>query len=93
MPIPVRHNRGEVSILIRGPLGVAGGGQMMGRNLGLALDEIGELLLQPCRDAGVHLLALCAQQGAVGGVLDQRVLEEIRRLRRDAAAEQDPCRG
>jgi hypothetical protein len=36
----------------------------------------------------VQLLPSAAQQGAVGGVLHQRVLEEIRGLRCRAAAEQ-----
>ena len=76
--------------LIDRALGIAGGGQMMGQEFGLALDEIGEMLLQHCRDSGVQFLPPGAQQGAVGGVLHQRVLEEVGGLRRDTAAEQQP---
>jgi len=54
----------------------------------LALDEIGEMLLQHCSGAGMQFLATGAQQGTVGGVLHQRVLEQIGRMRRRAAAEQ-----
>ena len=54
---------------------VTGGGQMMGQEFGLAFDEIGEMLLQNGANAGVQFLASRAQQGAVGGVLHQRVLE------------------
>ena len=50
---------------------------MMGQEFGLALDEIGEMLLQHRRDPSMQFLPPGAQQGAVGGVLHQRVLEEI----------------
>jgi len=64
--------------LIDRPLGVSGGGQMMCQKLGLALDGIGEMLLQRRCDAGVQFLSSCPQQSAVGGILHQRVLKEIR---------------
>ena len=76
--------------LIHRALGIAGSGQVMGQKLGLALDEIGEKLLQHCCDARVQFLASGAQQCAVRGVLHQRVLEEIGGLRRDTAAKQPP---
>ena len=79
--------------LIDRALDLAGGRQMMGKEFGLALDEIGEMLLQHHRDAGVQFLPPDAQQCAVGRVLHQRVLEEVRGLRRDAAAEQEPGLG
>ena len=41
----------------------------------------------------MQFLPPCAQQGAIGGVLHQRVLEEIGGLRRDTAAEQQPGLG
>ena len=63
--------------LIDRALGIAGSSQMMGQQFGLALDEIGEMLLQHRRDPGVQFLPPCAQQGAVGGVLHQRVLEQV----------------
>ena len=74
--------------LIDGAGGVAGRRQMVGEVFGLALDKIRELMLQHRRDAGVQLLASGAQQGAVGGVLHQRVLEQLGGIRCHAAAEQ-----
>ena len=50
--------------LIDRALGIAGGRQMMGEQFGLALDEIGEMLLQRRRDARVQFLPSSAQQGA-----------------------------
>src|SRR5258706_6700556 len=76
--------------LINRSAGVACAGQMMRKQFRLALDEIGEILLQYRGDAGVQFLASRAQQGAVGGVLHQGVLEQIRGMRRDAAAEEEP---
>ena len=49
----------------------------MGEQLRLALDEIGEMLLQRRRDARVQFLPPPAQQRAVGSVLHQRVLEQV----------------
>ena len=42
--------------LIDGTFGVAGAGQMMCQEFGLALDEIGKILLQHRRDSSVQLL-------------------------------------
>ena len=41
----------------------------------------------------MQFLPPAAQQRAVGGVLHQRVLEQIRGVRRRAAAEQEACFG
>ena len=56
----------------------------------LPLGKVGEVAFQHLGDARVQLLAAGAQQRAVGGVLHQRVLEQVRRLRRHAATEQQP---
>jgi len=69
-------------------LGIAGRGQMMREQFGLALDTIGEILLKHRRNTGVQLLPLSAQQRAIGGVLHQRMLEEVGGMRRGAAAKQ-----
>jgi hypothetical protein len=53
-------------------------------------DDVRELLLQHVRHAGVQLLAPALEQAGVGGLLHQRVLEHIDRLRRQAAAEDQP---
>ena len=74
--------------LIDRALGIAGGGQMMGQQFGLALDEIGEMLFQRRSDPGMQFLPPPAQQSAVGGVLHQRVLEQVGGVRSGAAAEQ-----
>ena len=62
----------------------------MGEQFRLALDEIGEMLFQRRGDARVQFLAAAAQQGRVGGVLHQRVLEEVGGMRSGTAAEQQP---
>jgi len=54
--------------LIDGARGIAGRCQMMREEFWLALDEIGETLLQHCGDAGVQFLSPRAEQSAVGGV-------------------------
>ena len=54
-----------------GALDLGGAGQVMGEQLRLALDEIGEMLFQRRPDARVQFLPSSAQQGAVGGVLHQ----------------------
>ena len=53
----------------------------------LGLGSLGELLFEYLNDAGMELLAPGLEQRAVGGVLDQRVLEAVGRLGRGAAAE------
>ena len=75
--------------LIDGALGIAGGGQMMGEQFGLALDEIGEMLFPIA--AATRACNSCrrrAQQRAVGSVLHQRVLEQVGGMRSGAAAKQ-----
>ena len=79
--------------LIDRALGVASCGQMMCEELRLAFDNVSEMLLEHGHDAGMQFLPPAAQQGAVGGILHQRVLEEIGGLRRDSAAEQQPGLG
>jgi hypothetical protein len=71
-----------------GALRVAGGCQMMGQQFGAALDEIGEMRFQCRGDAPMQFLPLRAQQRAVGGVLHQRVLEQVGGMRSGAAAKQ-----
>src|SRR5712671_7177258 len=68
--------------------GVASRRQVMGEQFRLALDEIGEMLFQRRRDAGVQFLPSAAQQGRVGSVLHQRVLEQVGGVWSDAAAKQ-----
>jgi hypothetical protein len=50
-----------------------------------ALDGVNEALLQQFRDLAVIMLAGAPQQRLVGGILDQRVLEDVARARRPAA--------
>src|SRR6266550_4483872 len=60
------------------------------QELRLRVDGFREAILQGLANAGMQCLSSRAQQGAVGGVLYQRVLEEIGGLRCDTATEQQP---
>ena len=51
------------------------------------------MLFQRRGDSGVQVLSPSAEQGAIGSVLHQRVLEEVRGVRRRAAAKQQPRSG
>ena len=57
------------------------------QQLGLALRDLDELAFQDLGDAGVKCPAALAQQGAIGRVLNQRVLEQVARMRRHALPE------
>jgi hypothetical protein len=70
--------------------GVASRRQVMGEQLRLALDEIGEMLFQCRPDARAQFLPSPAQQGRVGSVLHQRVLKQVGGVRNRAAAKQEP---
>ena len=58
---------------------------MVGGKLRSCLQKRGKLRLQRYGDPPMQSLARAAQQCAVGGVLNQRVLEQIFRSRRHAA--------
>ena len=64
----------------------AGLAKVVGEQLRLARDRLGKPRLEGLADPLVELQALAAQQAVVGGVLDQRVLELVDRIRRRAAA-------
>jgi hypothetical protein len=74
--------------LIDRAFGVPGSRQVMGEQFRLALDQIGEMLFQRRRDARVQFLPSPAQEGRVGCVLHQRVLEQVGGVRSGAVAEQ-----
>jgi hypothetical protein len=57
---------------------------MMGDN-GRRIFLVGEMLLQRQRDVGMDALTPAAQQRAVGGILHQRMLEDVARHRRVTA--------
>src|ERR671922_2453505 len=69
-PLPVGN-----SLLYEPSLGI-----VMGQQLGLRLAALGKMCLQHLGNTLMVLLARAAQQGLVGGVLDQRMLEAVRRL-------------
>ncbi len=54
----------------------------------MRLHRVGKALLQCFRDAAVQPLPLAAQQGAIGDILHQRVLERVERLWRRAPLEE-----
>ena len=51
----------------------------------------GKRRLQDLRNALMVLLARAAQQRLIGSLLDQRMLEEVRRLRRQPLLVQELC--
>ena len=55
---------------------------MVGQQLGLGLDGLGKVRRQHLRNVLMVLLAGTLEQGLIRRVLDQGVLEEVRRLRR-----------
>ena len=57
----------------------------MREDLRPGFDEVRKPLFQRLGDAAMQRLARAAQQGAAGGVLDQRVLEQIFGRRQRAA--------
>src|SRR5437588_2832180 len=59
----------------------------MREDLWASFDEVRKPLLQRLGNAAMQSLTWAAQQGAVGGLLDQRVLEQIFGRRRRAALE------
>ena len=62
---------------------------MLREELGLAVHQLGEMGFERFGDPGMELLARAAQQSAVGGVLHQRVLEQVLgRGRRSALKDQ-----
>ena len=52
----------------------------------LGCDKVREPAFQGASDAAMKLLPAAAQQGAVSGILHQRVLEGVLRVGRSAAA-------
>ena len=76
--------------LRNGPLCFGGTGQMVGQQFGPPMDEFGEVLVEYGGDAPVQFLASAAQEGAICRILHQCVLEQIRCVRHDTAAEQQP---
>ena len=58
---------------------------MMSDDLRAGFDKVRKPLFQCLGDPAMQGLARAAQQGAVGGILDQRVLEQIFGRRRQAA--------
>ena len=61
--------------------------EVVRKQLGRGSQSVREAFLERLGDPGVQLLALAAQQAVVGRVPHQRVLEDVGRVRRHAAAE------
>jgi hypothetical protein len=77
--------------LIHRALGIASPHQMMGQDFGLALGDIREIPLQCPRDPSVKLLSSAAKQHFIGGVLHQRMLEEVGGMWSRDASNQQSC--
>src|SRR5262249_18069970 len=69
-------------------IGVTRASQVMGEQFWLAFYQIAEIALEHLPYACVQLLSPRAQQSAVGGILNQSVLKQIRGLWRLPATEQ-----
>ena len=69
-PLPMGHRRCAEARL----------GVMMCQQFGLGLHRLGKLRLQHLRNTLVVLLPCALQERLIGGLLDQRMLEDIRRL-------------
>ena len=72
-----------------GRLRHAGFGEVVGEQLGLGRGESGDSSSSACGDPAVESRRAAAQQGAVGRVLHERVLEAVARLGRLAAADEE----
>jgi hypothetical protein len=59
-------------------------GVVLRKEFGLPFDELRELFLHDLRDASMQVLAAGFEERAVGGVLDQRVLETVDDIGRGA---------
>ncbi len=68
-----------------GLAGTPGLGEMMGDNLRLGLGQRREAFDEPCSDARMQRLPPAPEHGGVGGVLHQRVLERVGRVRSRSA--------
>jgi len=84
-----RSSDGDSPSLVPVPNGLSrqsGFGKMVREEFGLGFDDLRELGLQHLGDAGVQLLAAGFEERAVGGVLNEGVLEAVGDLGRAAAA-------
>src|SRR4029077_1472048 len=63
------------------------------QELRLALRNVSELAFEHFRDAGVQRAAGLTQQCAIGGVLNESMLEKIGGVRRKALPEEQSCPG
>ena len=75
----------------RGLLDQPGFGAVTRQNLRLVLGDVSEVAFERFGDASVQRTSRLAQKGAVGRILDQRVLKEITRMRRYALPKQQTC--
>src|SRR6516164_9585912 len=64
-------------------------GEMVRQDLRLRIDGIQEFSFKDLTDTRVQFLSLTAQQGTVGGILDERVLEHESCLRRRATLDKE----
>ena len=64
---------------------------MTRQKFGLVLGNLSEVAFEGLGDASMKCTSWFAQQRAVGGVLNQCVLEQIARVRRHTLPEQQTC--
>src|SRR5262245_61021324 len=83
----------SLSPILNGSLGQPRLPEMMRHQLGLRFDCLGEPLHEGIGNATVKLLALAPHHSGVGRILNQRMLEDIRRIRWFAADEDQLASG
>jgi hypothetical protein len=71
-----------LSQIVDGPLGQPTLDEMVRQELGLGFDSLREAFLESLSDTAMKLLLPVANQGAVCCVSNERVLEDIGRIRR-----------
>ena len=75
--------------VLRRQLALPGLRRVVGDELGLGRGDLGKALGQDAGHPVVETAAPAAQQGAVSGLLDERVLEDVGGFRRQAALQQE----
>jgi hypothetical protein len=69
-----------------------GFGAVMREQLGLAFGNVSKLALKCFSNTGVKSASRLAQEGAIGRILYQGVLEKISRVRSGTLSEEQSCR-
>src|SRR5262249_31702942 len=83
----------SLSVILNGPLAKPRLSEVMGHELGLCFDRLRKSLRQRISNPTVELLALAPHHSGIGRILSQRMLEDVSRIRRFAANEDQLASG